>query len=214
MRHALEPDHLAAVSTLVTRHRDPRAGVLVGALWGVGHSSALLAVGFLLHVLHTSLPQTLADAFELGVAVMLVTLGARSLQRSLQLGPDGPNATHHHGATLHRHHGHEDHVHVGRFTLARRPLLVGLVHGLAGSGALTALAFANMPTAQARFTFVGLFGLGSILGMAALTGLAGFPIARMSRNRTLSRTLLATTGAFSLVFGLFWGFPIARALFF
>jgi ABC-type nickel/cobalt efflux system permease component RcnA len=204
MRHALEPDHLAAVSTLVTRQRDPRAGVVVGVLWGLGHTLSLLAVGVALQLMQTTLPVKLTSAFELAVAVMLIALGARSLQRSLRLGAHGPHAHHHHGATVHAHEGHVDHVHVGQLTLARKPLLVGLVHGLAGSGALTALAFANMPTAHARFGFVALFGLGSIVGMAALTGLAGWPIAKLSRNERVSRSLVGATGAFSLVLGLFW----------
>jgi sulfite exporter TauE/SafE len=214
MRHALEPDHLAAVSTLVTRQRNPRAGAVVGAAWGLGHTIALLAVAVLLHLLQAQLPPALASAFELCVAVMLIALGVRSVQRALALGTGGPRFTHHHGHghghahghahLVHSHHGHADHVHVGSFTLARRPLLIGLVHGLAGSGALTALAFANMPTTQARFWFMALFGVGSILGMAALTGLVGWPIARLSRNARVARSLGALTGMFSLILGLFW----------
>lgn len=204
MRHALEPDHLAAVSTLVARNRDPRAGVLVGALWGVGHSLSLLVVGVVLHVMQAELPATLGALFEACVAVMLIGLGGRSLLRSLSLGPRGPRLSHSHGGTEHVHEGQHDHVHFGGFTLARQPLLVGLLHGLAGSGALTALAFSNIGTANGRLAFVSLFGLGSVLGMAALTGLVGLPIARLSQSERASRSLFAVTGALSLAVGLFW----------
>lgn len=204
MRHALEPDHLAAVSTLVARHRDPRAGVIVGAMWGVGHSIALLLVGLALALMHAQLPHSVSALFELGVAFMLIGLGARSLVRSLQLGTRGPRLAHRHGRTLHAHGVQHEHVHVGGFTLARQPLLVGMLHGLAGSGALTALAFANVSTTAARLSFVALFGLGSVVGMAALTGLAGFSLARVSRSEGAARSLFAVTGALSLAVGVFW----------
>src|SRR5262245_24261477 len=121
MRHALEPDHLAAVSTMVAAR--PRAGAAawVGACWGLGHSLALFVDGGVLLLLRAELPPWLADLFELGVAFMLIGLGARSVRRALRAGREGgaARAPHSHGGPLHVHAGPEHHLHLGRWTLAR-----------------------------------------------------------------------------------------------
>ena len=90
---------------------------------------------------------------------------------------------HHHGRASTCTRATPAHVHIGAWTLARRPLLVGAVHGLAGSGALTALVLATLPSTAARLTYMALFGLGSTLGMAALSGLLGWPLARVGGDR-------------------------------
>src|SRR5256714_684357 len=144
MRHALEPDHLTAVSTLVTGERSSVRAAMLGASWGVGHTLSLVIVGAALVVLRTEMPARVADIFEMFVAVMLVALGIRAIVLAVRQGPIGPAHTHHHGHIVHKHAGATPHVHVGRWTLARRPLLVGAVHGLAGSGALTALVLATL----------------------------------------------------------------------
>src|SRR6185369_12148147 len=100
----------------------------------------------------------LAEVFEFGVAILLFGLGVRAIDRAVR---------------------QASHVHFLRGTPAKRPLLVGVVHGLAGSGALTALALAQLPTASLRLVTIALFGCGSVLGMAVLSGLAGWPLARL-----------------------------------
>src|SRR5262249_50389378 len=147
MRHALEPDHLAAVSTLVTGERGSLKAALLGACWGLGHTLALVAVGGVLLVLRAEMPASVSNLFELGVAVMLIGLGARAVYQAAKQGEDGPVHVHHHGRVVHTHHTGAPHIHIGAWTLARRPLLVGAVHGLAGSGALTALVLATLPSA-------------------------------------------------------------------
>jgi hypothetical protein len=204
-RHALEPDHLAAVSTLVTDREDRASGVLLGAIWGVGHSVALLTVGSVLASLHGALPHRLAEIFELLVAVMLLALGVRAIVRSRSLGAKGPITVHTHRRRTHEHAGTPEHVHLGRWTMARRPLLVGVVHGLAGSGALTAMAMAEMPTLGSRLLYILLFGVGSVLGMASLSGVAGLPLAYYRRSATFARGLSLTAGTLSIVLGGFWG---------
>jgi len=99
------------------------------------------------------------------------------------------------------------HVHFLRGTPAKRPLLVGVVHGLAGSGALTALALAQLPTASLRLVTIALFGCGSVLGMAVLSGLAGWPLARIGARPRAQRALSLATGSLSAGLGLFWGYP-------
>src|SRR4029078_6012749 len=114
---------------------------------------------------------------------------------------------HHHGATVHVHAGVPAHVHVGRWTLARRPVIVGAVHGLAGSGALTALVLATLPTTTARITYISLFGLGSTVGMAALSGILGWPMARLGSHQAIGRGISLAVGCCSIVLGVVWGYP-------
>src|SRR5215831_5709852 len=216
MRHALEPDHLTAVSTLVTtvpgeggRYR----AAMLGASWGIGHTLSLVVVGAVLVVLRAEMPARIADVFELFVAIMLVALGIRAIALALRQGTVGPAHTHHHGHVVHRHAGARPHVHVGRWTLARRPLLVGAVHGLAGSGALTALVLATLTSTAARITYMTLFGFGSTLGMALLSGLLGWPLAKLGTNRSITRALSVAVGCLSIGLGIFWGYPLAVRLF-
>ncbi len=211
-RPALEPDHLAAVSTLVTDPRGRFRGAILGALWGLGHTTSLFVVGFLLALLHADMPDRLADVFELGVAFMLIFLGVRALGRALRGGNQGAIAPHTHGGLRHEHHGPAAHVHVGTATLAIRPLVVGLIHGLAGSGALTAWVIAELPTTTARLVYIALFGIGSVFGMAILSGLVGWPLARFGRSPRVFRALSVVTGVVSMVFGVYWGIPLVERL--
>src|SRR5262245_14669574 len=158
-RHALDPDHLAAVSVLAADAPGARRGALLGALWGIGHAAALLGTGLVLAALAAELPASLGDAFELAVAVMLIVLGARAIARAVRDPGDGPPVFHAHTSLSHRHAGPPGHVHLARRTFALRPLLVGVVHGLAGSGALTALVLARMPSAHLRFAYLALFSV-------------------------------------------------------
>ena len=211
LRHALDPDHLAAMSTLLAdQPRRGRAAVL-GAWWGVGHSASLLGAGALLLLWRVQLPVRAAELFELAVSVMLIALGVRSLRRALRA-RGGPLVEHAHGHVVHAHEGDADHFHLRSLTIARRPFLVGLVHGLAGTGAITALALANMPTAASALAYVTLFALGSVGGMALLTGAAGVPIARLARRPAAHAALMGSVGAVSLVVGLVWGAPIVGRL--
>jgi high-affinity nickel-transport protein len=103
-------------------------------------------------------------------------------------------------------------VHFARRTLALRPLVVGVVHGLAGSGALTALVLARLPSTHLRFAYMALFSAGSIVGMCALSGLAGWPLARVARHPRAARVLLGTVGAASAALGVIWAWPVAGRL--
>ena len=206
MRHALEPDHLAAVSTLVSGEQSSYKAAFLGACWGLGHTVALVVVGAFVVVLRTELPARASNIFEFGVALMLVGLGLRAIYLAARQGAAGPVRAHHHGRVVHVHSGAPSHIHLGTWTLARRPLLVGVVHGLAGSGALTALVLTTLPTTAARLTYMALFGLGSTLGMAALSGLLGWPLAHAGNHRAAARTVSLAVGCASTVLGIYYGF--------
>jgi ABC-type nickel/cobalt efflux system permease component RcnA len=212
MRHALEPDHLAAVSTLVTEENNPRSGLWLGAFWGLGHTLALLAVGAVLALLRTTLSERLTAAFELAVSAMLLFLGLRALLRARREMRPGPPLRHQHGGRLHVHPGDAAHVHLGRRAFAVRPLVVGVIHGLAGSGALTALVLAGFDTNAQRLAYTLVFGGGSVLWMALLSGLAGWPLARLLRSGRARGWTSAAAGALSVVMGLLWGWPLLPKL--
>ncbi|MGC4082816.1 MAG: hypothetical protein QM736_12065 [Vicinamibacterales bacterium] len=211
MRHALEPDHLAAVSTLLARERSSAKAAFLGVCWGLGHTFGLVVVGAVLVVLRAELPDRLADIFELIVALMLVLLGSRALHQAWTQGQ--PGHLHSHTFAVHSHSGLPAHVHIGAWTLARRPLLIGAIHGLAGSGALTALVLTTLPSTAARLSYMALFGLGSTLGMAALSGLLGWPLARLGTHRAVTRTISFAVGTMSVVLGILWGYPLLGRLF-
>ncbi len=212
VRHALEPDHVTAVSTLAVEQPGARRGAILGALWGVGHSVALVAVTGILSVIRTEMPERLSVAFELAVAVMLLVLGARGLARARREAREGPSKPHVHGSLLHIHPAQATHIHVGPTGFGLRSLVIGLVHGLAGSGAVTALAMAKLPTAGERLLYIGLFGAGSVIGMAVLSGLAGWPLAQVARHRRAHTTMQIAVAILSVGLGLVWGAPLVRQL--
>src|SRR5688572_5954232 len=208
LRHALEPDHLAAVSTLVAEQRSSRAAALLGAVWGVGHSLALLLVAVALAAVGGSLSPAVSSWFEFGVALMLIGLGTQTLIKAARLERSGASQPHSHGGILHIHPVQtNDHVHLGRQSFARRSLAVGVVHGLAGSGSLAALVASEVPSTGGRVLYVALFGVGSIVGMALLSGIAGWPLARLARRPGTSRALRVATGVFAVAVGAVWAWP-------
>lgn len=207
LRHAFEPDHLSAVTTLALESRRSRNCVWLGAVWGVGHTLSVVALGTALLVTGTVLPARAEAGFELGVALMLVALGARSLYIALRDGGRGMIHRHRHGADEHVHRGPESHVHVAGRALAWRPLLVGLVHGLAGTGAVTALVVAQMSSFQQRVLYLILFGFGSIAGMALASGVAGASLERAVNTPARYRAVFIASGAISLALGIVWAAP-------
>jgi high-affinity nickel-transport protein len=213
MRHALEPDHMAAVSTLVSRKPDGYKAALLGACWGLGHTVALLVAGLMLVILRAEMPAGLADLFEIVVAITLIALGIRAVLQAAQLGRKGPTRVHRHRFVIHQHPGMPAHVHIGAWTFARRPLIVGALHGLAGSGALAAFVLATLPTTAARLTYMALFGLGSTVGMATLSGLLGWPLARLGAHQHVARGVSIVVGCLSTGLGVVWGYPLVLRLF-
>lgn len=203
MRHAIEPDHLAAVSTLMTGERSSRKAALLGAWWGLGHAVTLLVAGALLVVSHREMPGAAALAFEVGVVLLLVGFGIRAIVLGARSGVRG--STHTHGPA-------GPAVGPADRWAAARPLVVGAVHGLAGSGAVTALVATMLPSAAAQMGYLALFGVGSILGMTMLSGVLGWPIARLGSHHVVMRTFSLAAGAISIALGLSLAQPIVERL--
>lgn len=202
-RHAIEPDHIAVISTIVSGEREHRNSARIGLAWGIGHASAVLLAGGVLLALRLEFPRSLSFMVELCVGLVLIAAGAVSLRRALREGREGPLQFHSHGrAVSHVHPALSAHVHVGRFALAGRPLALGLLHGLAGTGALSAMMLAAMPTPGTALLYLVLFGAGSIAGMTLLTGALGVSLQKLAREERGRRAVQAATGVLSLVVGL------------
>jgi hypothetical protein len=213
LRHALDVDHLAAVSTIVSRRRSVWRSALVGVAWGVGHTTSLLAVAVGVIALHAEIPSWVEQGLELCVAVMLVGLGARLLHGVLR--GDALHAhSHAHAGRPHRHpHWHRDggaaHDHGPSH---RRPFAVGLVHGLAGSGGLMLAVAATIPDPLLAVAYVAIFGLGSIGGMAITSALVAIPSLLTTRRFAgAERWLRAGAAIASVTVGCALAWEIGRA---
>ena len=208
LRHALDPDHVVAVTTLASQRVGLRRTSLVGAFWGLGHALSLGAVGGLILALRLTVPPAVSHALEAVVAVMLVVLGTLALRRALRWKLHAH--PHQHDGTTHVHfHAHrrqeaQEHRHPHPLQGGLRPFLVGLVHGLAGSAGLALLALAAAPTLGAGLAYLAIFGLGSIAGMLMLSALLSVPLAYVEgRYASLHRAVQVAAGAVSLAFGLY-----------
>jgi len=212
IRHAFEPDHVAAVTTIAAGERKAARVVGFATAWGAGHAVMLVGVGGLLFAFRKTMPDAVGDVLELVVAAALVALGLRALLIAKRAASTGPVHEHHHGARAHEHAGPEEHVHIARTTFARLPFLVGLVHGLSGSGALTALAVSKLMTVGEGLLFMALYAAGALIGMAALAGVLGVPLARLATRPAITRGIIASSGALSLIVGVAWAAPIVSKL--
>ena len=209
-RHALEPDHLAAVSTMAAHGRS-RADVLrVSAAWGAGHASLIAIVGILLTLFRWEIPPYLSGRADALVGLALVIVGAWTLAGvrldRLHVHPHvhGAHPPHVH---FHAHsHGTEHDVHSQPPEWLRRPAVayaVGTLHGVAGSGAAAALAVLVAPSQAAAVVYLLSFGLGSLLGMVAVGALAFWPIIRASSRAFSARRLIkGLAGMTSVILGL------------
>ncbi|HYD54215.1 MAG TPA: hypothetical protein VEA99_16385 [Gemmatimonadaceae bacterium] len=176
MRHALDPDHVVAVSTIVSEQRSLSRASRIGALWGVGHTATILLVGGAMLVFRLTIPARVGLAFEFAVAVMLVVLGVRNLRR-----PSGDHGVH----------------------SAMRPLAVGFVHGLAGSAFVAVLVLGAIREPLLGLFYLLVFGIGTIAGMTAVTAAIALPSTyAAARVGNMRQYLRVASGVASVAFGL------------
>ena len=223
LKHATEVDHIVAVSTIVSEHRNVFRSALVGALWGAGHTAALLVAGIFVLALRVAIPQQVSAWLEFGVALMIIGLGGTALWRVLRKRTPLHLHKHAHGGLSHAHvHFHEDetrhsspspasHSHaVSRIGI--KPLLVGTMHGLAGSAALTLLVLTQIHSAVLGLLYLAIFGLGSIIGMLLMSGIIGLPFALTSRRLSgLHYNLQTVAAGLSIAFGLWYAYQTGLA---
>jgi ABC-type nickel/cobalt efflux system permease component RcnA len=213
LRHALDPDHVIAVSTIVTAEPNWRRSSLMGSIWGLGHATSLLTLGGLIVLLKINVTEIAASRLEIVVSVMLLGLGLYAI-RSARAGfrlhahshrheNEGDDAKEH--IHLHVHHAQEapahEHQHLLKFGL--RPYAIGLVHGVAGSGGLALLVMATAKTATAGLLYMAALAFGALVGMGILSGLLTLPLSALrSRYQTLHLRFQLLSGVGSVAFGL------------
>jgi high-affinity nickel-transport protein len=202
LRHATDPDHVVAVTTIVSRERTARGALWIGALWGLGHSATILTVGGAIVLFGWVIPPRLGLSMEMSVAVMLIVLGAMNVSGTLsQIGRIA--------------HGH-DHAALAeaaeprlRAASALRPVVIGVVHGLAGSAAIALLVLATINSASRALLYLAVFGAGTLAGMMLLTLAMSWPISALSQRWPNAEQRLArVTGLVSIALGLFLAYRI------
>lgn len=210
LRHASDPDHLVAVTSLVASEEgDARDAVRLGAWWGLGHALMLLAVGLPLIALKSDLPGWLERGAEAGIGIIIVLLAKRVCVKWLR--GDFHAGMHRHGAgsdvapgTRHRHlrpGRPADHAHA---RTPRQAFAIGLLHGLAGTGAVVVLLIAALPTRVEAAAALAVFAPMSIVSMAALSGAWAWLLTRPLIEPLYRRALIPALGLFSLCFGLWY----------
>lgn len=212
LRHALDADHLAAVSTIVSERKNWFSSLLIGGLWGVGHTASLLFAGAAVILMRFDIGRY-EKPLEFCVALMLIGLGVNALYK---LARGGRIHFHEHSHAGHTHvhpHLHDDkpepvHSHHG-LKLGVRPLIIGMVHGLAGSAALMLTVLATIKSTALAFAYIIIFGAGSIGGMMVMSLILSLPIHLTTRHFTKTNLAVrALAGCFSLGFGLFMVYEI------
>jgi len=193
LRHAIDPDHVVVVSALARDEASAWRSVRVAALWGAGHTASLLGVGLLIVLAGVRLPALFERVAELLVAALLIGLGLWTLARSRSNAPASP--------ARHRTSGS-----------AARSFAVGVVHGLAGSAAIVLLATTSLASPWISAAYLGLFGLGTIMGMVALTLAMAWPLHWTTRRGgRIERSVDVIAGALSLALGVAMLYTAARA---
>jgi high-affinity nickel permease len=232
MRHATDPDHVIAVTTIVSRERQISKSAWIGVFWGIGHTVTIFVVGAAIILFDLVIPPRIGLSMELSVGVMLILLGVMnvwSLLRSMPVGADSQvvhSHAHSHGDYVHSHsHGHAPEVHshaaasnplswldrvLSGFRAYRplRPLIVGIVHGLAGSAAVALLVLATIRNTQWAVAYLLVFGVGTIAGMMLITMSIASSFHLVRGGALFFRRLALASGLLSLGFGMVVAYQI------
>ena len=213
LKHSLDPDHVVAVSTIVSEYRNPLRSFWIGISWGLGHTTTLLLIGIVIIALRLTIPDRLALLLEFFVGIMLIGLGVQAIynfrkKRVHQHGHGHEENDHHH---FHSHAQGPDHAKkhhevrgVGKPFLRKKSYFVGTVHGIAGSAALTLLVLASIESPLAGMVYILLFGLGSVLSMGVMTIIISLPFVFSANHLpSLNRFIQVGVGTLSILFGGF-----------
>ena len=205
LKHAFDSDHLIAVSTIVTRERSPWRSLWIGLFWGIGHTFTLLVVGLLVLGLKKEIPPLLGLSLECLVGLVLMVLGLTTLYDCWRKRVHAHS--HVHAGTPHTHfHAHAEspaHQHVHAVRVGFKPVLLGMVHGLAGSAALMLLVLAAIPSPALGLIYVAIFGCGSIIGMGMISLLMGLCFSLASdRLLEVEHGVRMVIGTLSTAFGI------------
>ena len=236
MRHATDPDHVIAVTTIVSRQRNLFKAAMTGVFWGIGHTLTIFVVGTIIILFDVVIPARIGLSMEFSVGLMLIVLGIMNVvafvRSARSISPQEAGVVHQHphthGDYVHSHaHGHapEQHSHnqtpltwldrlFGRIGLYRqvRPFVVGIVHGLAGSAAVALLILTTIRNPHWAMAYLLVFGVGTVGGMMLITmSIASTFNFFGKRNPRFSQRLGLASGLVSLAFGVFLAYRIGVA---
>lgn len=189
IKHALEPDHVIAVSTIASQSKKIWRSSLAGLYWGIGHTLTLFIIGFVFIWMKSEISEFWAKSLEFLVGVMLVYLGLSTLFFRKK---------------THRHKLIER-------TTYLKSLLIGFVHGLAGSAAMVILTMSTMNDAWQGAMYILIFGVGTSIGMLLFTTVLSIPFVTSRKSIRLNRSLIGLTGVVSTVFGIYYMYTTLAA---
>ncbi|MFJ7831334.1 urease accessory protein UreH [Peribacillus sp. NPDC097284] len=182
IKHALEPDHVIAVSTIASRSKKIWRSSLAGVFWGIGHTLTLLVFGVVLILLKDEIPEAWAMSLEFLVGIMLVYLGM---------------------TTIFSWKNAHEHDHFERNTYLKS-MFIGVVHGLAGSAAMVLLTMSTIDFVWQGALYIIVFGVGTCLGMLLFTAILSIPFVTSASSKKMNRSLVRLTGVVSTIFGIYY----------
>ncbi|MGI8386688.1 urease accessory protein UreH domain-containing protein [Robertmurraya sp. P23] len=187
IKHAIEPDHVIAVSTVASQSKKIWRSSLIGVFWGIGHTATLLLTGVLMILLKGNIPEEWAMSLEFLVGIMLVYFGVTTFQ-SIK--------------NYNKHTAHEPNQMGKRTSL--KAVFMGFIHGLAGSAAMVLLTLSTVSTLWEGIVYILIFGLGTIVGMLVFTTIIGLPFIYSARKFRINKFFTQVTGVVSAIFGVYY----------
>jgi len=209
LQHAFEPDHVAAVSTQISKRRYKLQSVrkiitegtfkssFLGAMWGAGHTTTLVLMGLLVYLLAINIPQNVFMGFEFIVGIMLVFLAFTTFSNKKLFRLKHLHTHTHNDGTVHAH----PHEHDGDHKHSHKSYIIGCIHGLAGSGSLVVLTASTLGNIEVVLSFILIFGIGSVIGMVMVSGLIVLPFAFINKIESANKALRHIAGFASLLIG-------------
>jgi ABC-type nickel/cobalt efflux system permease component RcnA len=214
LRHSIEADHVAAVLSVVASNRkNIKRASMLGAIWGLGHTTSLFVAGLVVLLLAVNISDTISNRLEFGVGIMLVFLGVTTFtgwsigkffkglrRRKWSSSPSSSSHDHihhHQGNVVHSHR----HVHDDEHGHGHKSLIIGMIHGMAGSGALLLIVLSTINSIPLGLAYIAIFGAGSIGGMAGISTLMGIPFVKLSNSAKISMALRYAAAITTLAIG-------------
>src|SRR3954452_6229403 len=194
IKHAIEPDHVIAVSTIASKSRKLWDASLAGVFWGIGHTATLFTIGIILILMKDDISHKWSMSLEFLVGIMLVYLGITSFLSSRK------NKQHAH---LQEEHSENDQLNKRELSYFKS-LFIGFVHGLAGSAAMVLLTMSAVDSLWQGSLYILIFGVGTTIGMLVFTTILGIPFVLSKKRFTLSRSLIMVTATISVLFGIYY----------
>jgi hypothetical protein len=207
LRHSMEADHVAAVlSVVASNHKNIKRASMLGAIWGLGHTTSLFIAGLLVLLLAVNISEAVSSRLEFGVGIMLLFLGVTTFTgwsigkflKGLRHQKSSHKHIHYHQGNVVHSHGH---VHDTEHGHGHKSLIVGMIHGMAGSGALLLIVLSTINSIPLGLAYIAIFGAGSIGGMAGISTLIGIPFVKLANSAKISLLLRYAAATTTLAIG-------------